>query len=100
MMWEQWLAVSLATALALALLALPVAAAGRPSLVAPGASELHGNAGGAVRVLDGALQDRSPPEQQGITKAQQAISDAAQNNPSVQQHNLNVPLTPSPSSQP
>ena len=100
MMWENWLAVTLATALSLALLAAPVVAGGKPSFAGPGANTVRSNVGGADRGLDRASHQASPQGQQGITKAQEAISDPAQDNPMVEQHNPNVPLTPSPSSQP
>jgi len=100
MMWESWLAVTLTIALALALLAAPVVAGGgRPNFAGPGAGQVSGNAAGA-RGLDRASQQASPQGQQGIQKAQEAISDAAQNNPYVEQLNPNVPPTSSPASQP
>ena len=100
MMWENWLALTLATALSLALLAAPVLAGGKPSFAGPGAGQVRGDAGGTVRGLDRASQQASPQGQQGITKAQEAISDAAQNDSNVEQHNPNVPSAPSPSNQP
>lgn len=71
MMWESWLAISLATALLLALLAAPVLAGGKPSFAAPGAGQVCCNAGGTVRSLDRASQQASPQGQQGITKVQE-----------------------------
>ncbi len=86
----------MATALALALLAAPVAAGGgKPNFAGPGAGQVRSNAGGTDRGLDRASQQASPQGQQGITKAQEAISDAAQNNTNVQDHNPNA-ATPTP----
>ena len=73
MMWESWLAISLATALLLALLAAPVLAGGKPGFVGPGAGRVRGNASSTVHGLDRASQQASPPGQQGIQDAKDAI---------------------------
>ncbi len=90
---------TLMAAVALAVLASPAAAGGKPSFAGPGAGASQGNAGGAVRGVERAMQKASPQGQQGIQKAQDAINKAATknlDNTNVEQHNPNVDLTASP----
>lgn len=77
MLWEHWLAVTLATALSLALLAVPVLAAGKPGFLGPGANALCSNVGGAGHGRDPASQQAPGEGPQGISKAQEAISETA-----------------------